>query len=74
MAEPPASDAARLEALEIRAAYQERTIEELNAVLAEQWKEIERLGRELRLLEAELREALAGLAETPGEEPPPPHY
>jgi SlyX protein len=68
------ADAARLEALEIRIAYQDQTIEELNAALARQWQEIDRLRRDMKLLESEMREAMAA---TPGDaapEPPPPHY
>jgi len=64
---------ARLEALEIRVAYQDQTIEDLNAALTAQWLEIDRLRREMALLEAELRE----VAQSPGDgapEPPPPHY
>jgi SlyX protein len=65
---------ARVDALEIRVAYQNETIEELNAALTQQWQELDKLRRELVLLEAELREA----AETgPADglpEPPPPHY
>jgi SlyX protein len=66
--------AARIDALEIRIAYQDQTIEELNAALASQWREIDRLRREMKLLESEMREAMAA---TPGDaaaEPPPPHY
>jgi SlyX protein len=40
----------RLTALEIRAAEQERTIEELSAEIAEQWKTIERLQKKLDAL------------------------
>ncbi len=40
----------RMTALEIRAAEQEKTIEELSAQLAEQWKTIEGLRRKLDLL------------------------
>lgn len=65
---------ARLDALEIRIAYQDETIEELNAALASQWQEIDRLRREMALLEAELREAAEGAAPDGAPEPPPPHY
>jgi SlyX protein len=44
----PSSD--RLTALEIRAAEQERTIEELSGQIAEQWKTIERLQKKLDAL------------------------
>lgn len=40
----------RLTTLEIRAAEQERTIEELSGQLAEQWKMIEALSRKLDAL------------------------
>ena len=63
----------RLEALEIRAAYQDQTIEDLNAALALQWQEIDRLKRELLRLETEMREATVG-PEAGAPEPPPPHY
>jgi SlyX protein len=65
--------AARLDALEIRIAYQDQTIEELNAAVIQQAQEIDRLRREMRLLEAEMREAMAA---APGDaaEPLPPHY
>jgi len=64
---------ARLDALEIRVAYQDQTIEDLNAALASQWQEIEKLRRDMALLEAELREAAQGAVDG-GPEPPPPHY
>lgn len=67
---------ARLDALEIRVAYQDETIDELNTALAAQWQEIEKLRRQVTLLEAELREAAEGaVADAEGApEPPPPHY
>jgi SlyX protein len=64
---------ARLDALEIRVAYQDQTIEDLNSALASQWQEIEKLRRDVALLEAELREAAQGGVDG-GPEPPPPHY
>jgi len=65
---------ARLDALEIRVAYQDETIEELNAALARQWQEIDRLRRDMTLLETELRETAAGSTDGAAPEPPPPHY
>ncbi|MDH4991071.1 SlyX family protein [Aquamicrobium lusatiense] len=44
------SDSDRLVALEIRAAEQEKTIEELSGQLAEQWKVIDRLQKKLDAL------------------------
>lgn len=63
----------RLTTLEIRAAEQERTIEQLSAQIAEQWKVIERLEKKLtaltnRFLELEVQTA-------PGHEvTKPPHW
>jgi SlyX protein len=70
----PDDTAARLEALEIRIAYQDQTIEELNAALASQWQELDRLRHQMTLLEAELREAARGPVADGLPEPPPPHY
>lgn len=72
---PPSPDlAARIEDLESRAAFQERTIEELNEMIAAQWKVIDRLGRQVDRLKAELDESLGERAGLPPAEPPPPHY
>jgi SlyX protein len=68
------AQAARIDALEIRIAYQDQTIEELNAALVRQAGEIDRLRREMRLLEAEMREAMAAAPGEAAAEPPPPHY
>ena len=63
----------RLTTLEIRAAEQERTIEELSGQVAEQWKTIERLERKLSALGVRLR-----ALEDPGERDvpvtKPPHW
>ncbi len=50
MTTPDERAADRLTTLEIRAAEQEKTIEELSAQLDEQWKTIEGLRRKLDLL------------------------
>ena len=44
------TDAERLVTLEMRAAEQEKTIEELSGQLAEQWKAIDRLRKKLDAL------------------------
>ncbi len=64
--------AARLDALEIKAAYQDQAIEDLNATITAQWKELERLGRLVARLEEQLQEAQSSGPQGP--EPPPPHY
>ncbi len=63
---------ARIDALEMRAAEQERTIEDLNTTLLAQWKEIEELKRETARLGAQMQEIEGHLPDAP--EPPPPHY
>jgi len=74
MAENNDALAARLDALEIRIAYQDQTIEDLNTALAAQWQEVEKLRREMSLLEAQLREAAESARGSGAPEPPPPHY
>ena len=67
-------DAERIEALEMRIAYQDQTIEDLSDAVAELWKAFERLGRRAERLEAELREAVEARPGKEAPEPPPPHY
>lgn len=64
--------AARLEALETRVAYQDQTIEELNATITEQWRQIDLLSRKLGTVEEQVRSGVH-IAD-PATEPPPPHY
>lgn len=64
---------ARLTKLEMLAAEQERTIEELSGQIAEQWKEIETLRKKLDLLTSRLGEVEANTAsDVPV--PRPPHW
>ena len=63
---------ARLEKLEILAAEQERTIEDLNDTITGQWREIDALKRRIARLDEELREVEAGLPAPPNQKPP--HY
>ncbi|ODT67641.1 MAG: SlyX protein [Pelagibacterium sp. SCN 63-23] len=62
----------RLDALETRIAYQDQTIEELNATITEQWKIIDQLARKLTQIEEQVRSG-AYIAD-PATEKPPPHY
>jgi SlyX protein len=64
---------ARLERLETTVAFQDQTIEDLNTALAEHYKQIEALKRELHNLGAALRDVEAHPA-LAVREPPPPHY
>jgi SlyX protein len=66
--------AARMDGLEIRIAHQDQTIEELNATITDQWKQIEDLTYRLTRLDEQVREVEAGIDVTGAPEPPPPHY
>lgn len=62
----------RLEKLEMLAAEQDRTIEDLNETITGQWREIEALKRQVARLDDELKEVEAGLPAPPIQKPP--HY
>ena len=62
----------RLEALETRVAFQDQTIEELNATITAQWRQIDLLTRKLDQMEEQVRSGVH-IAD-PSTEPPPPHY
>jgi SlyX protein len=62
----------RIDALEARSMYQEETIEQLNATITAQWKQIDALTRQLAALMERLQEAEAN-APAPANERPP-HY
>ncbi len=64
----------RVDALEIRAAHHERSLDELNTVVLAQWREIDRLTRLVQRLEERLADAEAGSGRAAAPEPPPPHY
>ncbi len=66
------SDAERLDALETRIAHQDQTIEELNAVVTQQWTTIEQLRRRLDAMEEQVRSG--SYIADPSSEKPPPHY
>jgi SlyX protein len=66
--------AARMDGLEIRIAHQDQTIDELNATITEQWKQIEDLTYRLTRLDEQVREVEAGIDVSGAPEPPPPHY
>lgn len=62
----------RLDTLEMLAAEQQRTIDELSEVMTHQQEEIERLKKRLEASDDRIAELEAGLP-TPGHEKPP-HY
>ena len=72
MTDDAATLAARVDALEMRATEQERTIEDLNATILAQWKEIEELKRQITRLGAQMSEMEGHLS--PEADQPPPHY
>ncbi|WP_375599488.1 SlyX family protein [Devosia sp. Naph2] len=62
----------RIDALETRVAYQDQTIEELNAALTAQWQSIDLLTKKLAMLEEQMRSG--SYIADPATERPPPHY
>lgn len=68
------ADSARIDELEIRLAHQERAIEDLNQTITAQWKDIDRLKRELERLSDRLATAEHAIDSNPADEPPPPHW
>ncbi|WP_297107732.1 SlyX family protein [uncultured Devosia sp.] len=67
-----AAESERIDALETRIAYQDQTIEELNAALTAQWKTIDLLTKKLATLEEQVRSG--SFIADPATEKPPPHY
>ena len=65
---------ARLEALEVRIAYQERTIEDLSTTVAEQWRQIDQLTKQVERMTDRLRSVEESAPQSGEPEPPPPHY
>lgn len=64
----------RIDALEMRLAYQDQTIEELNAALTDLWKQIEDSNRQLARLGAQVKDIEQNTTFSGEPEPPPPHY
>jgi SlyX protein len=62
----------RIDALEMRLAYQDEAIETLNQTITKQWLELDRLTRQLAEMKERLQEAESH-APGPSNEPPP-HY
>jgi SlyX protein len=65
---------ARLEALEVRIAYQDRTIEELNTAVTAQWRQIEALTKRVERMADRLRSVEENVPPSGEPEPLPPHY
>jgi len=62
----------RIDALEIRLAFQDETIETLNKTITAQWQQIDALTRQLAGLNERLQEAESNAPGATDE--PPPHY
>lgn len=62
----------RIEAMETRIAFQDDTIETLNETITAQWKQIDRLTRQVGTLGERLQEAESNSGAPRNE--PPPHY
>jgi SlyX protein len=65
---------ARIEALEVRVAYQDRTIEDLNSAVTAQWQQIDDLAKQVARMAERLRHVEENAPSSGGPEPPPPHY
>jgi SlyX protein len=72
MIDPEAVNA-RIEALEVRVAYQDQMIEDLNQTVIAQWKQIDSLKRQLNEVLDRVQE-VEDSAGPRSPEPPPPHY
>lgn len=65
---------ARVDALETRVAYQEQMIEDLNAAITAQWKQIDGLMAQYSRLDDRIGQVEQGAGGESAPEPPPPHY
>ena len=72
-ANEPGALAARIDALEMRLTEQDVVIDDLNATITAQWRQIDALGRQVAKLVEEVEEA-ANRPASGAPEPPPPHY
>ena len=64
----------RLAELETQLAFQDNTIQELNAVVIRQQEQIDRLLQEVKLIKDKLQDLKISSVIPQSEETPPPHY
>jgi SlyX protein len=69
-----AEAAGRIEALETRIAYQDRTIEDLNKSVTEQWRQIDSLAKQVERMADRLQRVEDTAPGSAADEPAPPHY
>lgn len=73
----PNEDRDRLDELEIKTAFQEQLLADLNEEVSRQTLQLAKLDRQMQLLleRAQTTDENAGrVGENPADEPPPPHY
>jgi len=64
----------RLTELEVRVAFQDQTIQDLNEVVTRQQREIDRLVKELEAVKSLLAGLVPSMVIPQEDEKPPPHY
>jgi uncharacterized coiled-coil protein SlyX len=64
----------RLTEIELRVAFQDDTIQQLNDVIVRQQHDIEQLTEELQLLKQQMQILAPSLVVDQSQETPPPHY
>jgi len=69
-----AETVSRIVALEVRVAHQDRVIEDLNALVTEQWKQIDALAKQVERMTDRLQRVEENAPSSDAPEPPPPHY
>jgi SlyX protein len=65
---------ARIDNLEVRVAYQDQVIEDLNKVIVDQWGKFDDLLRLIARLEERIGDTQSSAGSDAHDEPPPPHY
>jgi SlyX protein len=68
------TDRARLDTLETRIVHQDEVIEDLNKTVIAQWKEIDRLTRQVAMLTDQYANMAQAMSAEPGDDSPPPHW
>jgi SlyX protein len=64
----------RLTELEVRVAFQEKTIQDLNEVVTDQQRQIDRLAQGLEAIKSRLAALAPAMVIPQEDEKPPPHY